>query len=186
MTGKLIGRLLVLALLAMSLKGCIAAATVAGAAAGSLAVHANIRNQNMDLALQGDPTAQYKVGSTYCCVGPGYSTQKATDWLCKSARQEHGPAYFELGRIYIGETNRIYHPGLHISAEVLSKKNLPLSLMWFRLAEDAGVKKASRKINAMRWNYRNAPVLFDRALAEADRMKTNWQAQPCTYDAVFT
>lgn len=178
-------RVFVLAAIALSLKGCIGAATVAGAAAGSLAVQATVRNQNMELAQQGDAKAQAKVGSSYCCSGPGYSVQKATEWLCKSARQEHAPAFYELGRIYIGELSRIPHPGVYISAEVTAKKNLPLSLMWLKLAADAGNKKAARKIRALEWNHRNAVNLFKRASERADRMKKSWQSQPCEYDRVF-
>lgn len=169
----------------LSLKGCIGAATVAGAAAGSLAVQASVRSKNMEAALQGNAAAQAKIGNSYCCAGPGFSAQKATAWLCKSARQEYAPAYYELGRIYIGEVTRIPHPGLYITAEATAKKNLPLSLMWLQLAADNGNKKAARKIKALEWNYKDAAVLFQRASDRASAMKKNWKSQPCEYDQVF-
>jgi len=178
-------RLMALLALALLLKGCIGTATVVGAAAGSLAVHATQRNNNMDRAEAGDAAAQAKVGTSYCCAGPGYSAQKATEWLCRSARQEYAPAFYELGRIYIGDVTRIPHPGLYITAEVTAKKNLPLSLMWLKLAADAGIKKAARKIKALEWNNRESPVLFERASDRADQLKKTWKSQPCTYDAVF-
>ena len=178
-------KLIAIVALAGSLKGCIGTATVAGAAAGTLAIQAAVRSKNIELANQGDAAAQAKVGSSYCCAGPGFSAQKSTAWLCKAARQEYAPAYYELGRIYIGEVTRIPHPGLYISAEVTAKKNLPLSLMWLQLAADSGNKKASRKINSLKFNYKDAKVLFERAYDQAGRMKTNWRSQPCEYDKVF-
>jgi len=178
-------KLIILMVLTLSLKGCITTATVVGAAAGSLAVQKAIRVQNMDSAIQGDPAAQAKVGTSYCCAGPGFSTQKATEWYCKAARQEYVPAFYALGRIYIGEVTRIPHPGLYIAAEATSKKNLAVSLMWLQLAADGGSAKARRKIKALEWNYKDAKVLFERASAEAAAKKENWRSQPCEYNKVF-
>lgn len=178
-------KLCVLGLCLLGLKGCIGAATVAGAAAGSLAVQTTIRNNNMDLALQGDPVAQTKVGSSYCCAGPGFSAQKATEWLCKAADQEHMPAFYELGRIYIGEVTRIPHPGLYITAEVTSKKSLPIGLMYLQLAADAGNRTAARKIRAQRAKHNGNEIFFDRQLDQANALKATWRNQPCTYSEVF-
>ena len=182
---KAVFTLFALAIVSISLKGCIAAATVAGAAAGGVAIQTSIRNGAIDAAQAGDPAAQTKVGLSYCCSGPGYSAQKATEWLCKAANQGHARAYYELGRIYTGDTWRIPHPATYISGRVTSKKNLPLGLMWLQLAQDNGITKAKRAINVVKFDYKEAPVLFQKNFDRAAALKNNWRSQPCLYNQVF-
>jgi len=67
------------------------------------------RDQYMSAAMAGDPEAQYIVGRSYCCapknnIDAFYNNHKATEYLCKAARQHHAGAAFELGKIYIDDT----------------------------------------------------------------------------------
>lgn len=157
------------------LSGCVAA-SIHGA---TYAVKASDRPGLESDAEAGDPEAQTRLGISYCCRGPGFSTQKATEWLCKAAAQDHAIAQYELGRIYSGATSRTPAPGQKLTQIALVKKDEPLSLMWFDRAASNGHEKAAGRAADLRQNLEPAEV------AQADAYLANWRAAPCTYDQAF-
>lgn len=53
------------------------------------------------LALQGDPEAQYKVGTNLCCGDrPEYDNVQAMFWFCKAAKQNQRDALLTIGELY--------------------------------------------------------------------------------------
>ena len=160
---------------ALTLPGCVAA----GIHGTTYAVKASDRGGLEDAAVAGDPVAQTKLGISYCCRGPGFSTQKATEWLCRAAAQDFPIAQYELGRIYDGATSRTPAPGQKLTHIALSKKNQPLSLMWFERAAAGGHEKAAERAKDMRDD------LNAEELAEAAAYAADWRAAPCRYDEAF-
>lgn len=162
----------------------LAAATVlngcAGAAisSGTFAVKASVRDGLDEPAAQGDAEAQYRLGKSWCCMGPGFDTQTATQWLCRAARQGHAEALFELGRIYDGEISRTPAPGQKIMRMINAKSSPPHALAFFGLAADAGHEDAA----ARRKILEQAASVDTRRQAEALRADF---AGSCEYQAVF-
>lgn len=157
------------------LAGCVAA----GIHGTTIAVKASDRPGLQEAAKAGDPEAQTKLGISYCCRGPGFSTQKATEWLCKAAAQDYAIAQYELGRIYDGATSRTPAPGQKLTQIALVKKNKPLSLMWFERAAENNHPKAPDRVADLRGD------LDADEIAEAESFLANWRAAPCTYDEAF-
>lgn len=158
-----------------SVSGCVAA----GIGGTTYAVKASQRGELESAANAGDPVAQYKLGLSHCCMGPGFSAQTATEWLCKSARQGYAPAQYELGRIYAGEVSRTPAPGQKVLRAVTAKSDEAISLAWFELAADKGHERALERITksgiepqAEDWGSpgRTFPVLHE---------------LPCEYEDVF-
>lgn len=86
------------------LAGCVA--TVAEGV--HVARDGAIRDRNMEAALAGDAEAQYRVGKAYCCAPRDdadafYNNQRATEFLCAAARQDHAAAAYEVGEIHAGD-----------------------------------------------------------------------------------
>lgn len=155
--------------------GCVAA-SIHGT---TFAVKASDRPGLQEAAKAGDPEAQTKLGISYCCRGPGFSTQKATEWLCKAAEQDFAIAQYELGRIYNGATSRTPAPGQKLTHIALAKKNEPLSLMWFERATANGHEKAAEHAADLRDDMDAV------AIATAEALLADWRSAPCTYDAAF-
>ena len=66
------------------------------------------RDKYMESALQGDADAQYMVGLSFCCaprsdVDAFYNNRKATEFLCKAARQNHARSAFQIGNFHSGD-----------------------------------------------------------------------------------
>lgn len=116
--------------LVIALTGC-AAAAIGG---GTYAVKATQRDDLRPLAEAGDADAQYRLGKSWCCMGPGFDTQKATEWLCKAASQDHKLALFELGRIYDGEVSRTPAPGQKLLRLATAKRTTAHALAFFKLS----------------------------------------------------
>lgn len=161
---------------ALAASGCVAA----GVGGATYAVKASQRGGLEAAAETGDPVAQYELGLSHCCMGPGFSTQTATEWLCRSARQGYAPAQYELGRIYAGEISRTPTPGQKLMRVATAKSDPVTSYVWFRLAADGGLGKAeSRKADLEQ-------TLTEQELDDASRLVENPAAMPCEYRAVFT
>ena len=170
-----------LACMLIVLAGC-ASAAITGA---TLAVKGSQRTAaNKELAAKGDPVALTRLGISHCCRGIGFSTQKATEFLCQAAHQDHGPAQFELGRIYAGDIARVYEPGQIIINSITAPKRYDLAMMWFKLAEQNGDRRATRRLDFIRSRMPEGwvPKRFE---GESDRLLRTWKRQPCEYRRVF-
>jgi TPR repeat protein len=111
------------------------------------------RNDNMEAALSGDPEAQFQVGKSYCCaprndVDGFYNNHKATEFLCKAARQNHAEAAFELGRIYSGDTidglRLLRRAATAVRGDDLS--NETVAYYWFNQAVRNGSQEAAERL----------------------------------------
>ncbi len=165
-----------LALSANFLSGCVAA----GIHGTTYAVKASDRAGLEEAAEAGDPEAQTRLGLSYCCRGPGFSTQTATEWLCKAAHQDFPIAQYELGRIYSGATSRTPAPGQKLTQIALVKKNEPLSLMWFERAAANGHEHAAERVQKLRAD------LSPEEIAAAEAYAADWRSAPCRYDEGFS
>lgn len=157
------------------LAGCVAVATNST----TLAVKSAPRDELRPLAEDGDAQAQYELGKSYCCMGPGFDTHTATEWLCKSAHQGNTGAMYELGRIYLGEISRTPAPGQKLRRAMTAKESPAHAHMWLSLAAQAdhadakeALLKLEKKIN-------------EKERARAIEMNDTWQDQLCEYDQVF-
>ena len=158
------------------LAGCVAA----GIHGTTYAVKSSDRSSLEPAAEAGNPEAQTKLGISYCCRGPGFSTQKATEWLCKAAHQDYAIAQYELGRIYSGDTSRTPAPGQKLTHLALAKKNEPLSLMWFELAASNGHEKAAERTADLR------KEMGDEDVGTAEALSADWRSASCHYDQAFS
>lgn len=127
------------------LQGCAGAAI----SSGTYAVKAGAREELSEPAARGDADAQYRLGKSWCCMGPGFDTQTATEWLCRAASQRHPEALFELGRIYDGEISRTPAPGQKIMRLIRAKTSAPHALAFFALAADAGHAEAQARVRGL-------------------------------------
>jgi len=123
------------------LNGC-AAAAIGGS---TYAVKASKRGDLLPAAEAGDAEAQYRFGLSWCCMGPGFDTQVATEWLCRAAAQQHPLARFELGRIFAGDVSRTPAPGQKVLRLATARENWLHSAYWFSLAAGQGVSGAAEK-----------------------------------------
>src|SRR5262245_14614412 len=103
----------------------------AGVTGATYAVRTSQRDHSQAAAERGDAAAQYRVGLSYCCMGVGFSTQRASEWLCASALQGYAPAQYELGRIYSGEIARTPTPGQLVAGALIAKRDLLKAAVWF-------------------------------------------------------
>lgn len=106
-----------------------------------------IYQRNIDDAENGDPVAQYKVGDALCCsINEGsafYNTKKSVTWLCRSARQGHGPAMFKVGKILSGDVIDGVRLARRITQGVVGvSTNLPVAYGWLQAAAESGVPDA--------------------------------------------
>lgn len=139
--------------LAVFCSGCAAIPVEGAIAAKSEVVIAN----HIEAAENGDAEAQYKVGDAHCCSineGSGiYNTQKAVDWLCRSAQQGYSPAMFRLGKILTGDVfdgpRVLARVSFGIYEQVTNETttNFPLAMAWLLQARDAGEEGAEERVN---------------------------------------
>ncbi len=133
------------------LTGCVGA----GMEGANIAKDKTIVANNIDKAKQGDAVAQYKVGEALCCspreeTGVFYNTKKSVSWLCKSAKQGHGPAMYKIGKIYSGDTV----DGVRLMRRAAmglagSSENLAVAYVWLKQAGDNGVEGAADQASSL-------------------------------------
>ena len=155
--------------------GCVAA----GIGGTTYAVKASARDNYVAAAEAGDAEAQYKLGLSHCCMGVGFSTQTATEWLCKAAHQDHRRAQYELGRIYLGEVSRTPAPGQKIIRAVTAKSDQHSAFVWLTLAASDGDEDAGRKLSKL------AEKMTNEDSAQASLLLETWREMPCEYRDVF-
>ena len=173
-TNSLLGALMLASLASIS-AGCVAA----GIGGTTYAIKASERDNYIQAAEAGDAEAQFKLGRSHCCMGPGFSTQKATEWLCRAAHQDHRRAQYELGRIYLGEVSRTPAPGQKILRAVTAKSDPELAFVWLTLASTDGDEDAQEKLAKLTEKMPEAAVL------RAQGKLANWREMPCEYRSVF-
>ncbi len=159
-----------------SLTGCVAVATNGG----TLAVKGLPRAKLEEKAEAGEVQAQYELGLANCCMGLGFDTQVATEWLCKAAHANHADAMYELGRIYLGEVSRTPAPGQKLVRLATAKVSHPHAHMWLSLAMQNGQEKAGKKLAKL-----EEGISEQNRLASASLLST-WEATACEYDDVFS
>lgn len=157
------------------LAGCVGAAM----SASTLAVRAAPREELRPLAEAGDSAAQYELGKSYCCMGAGFDTQTATEWLCKSARQGNADAMYELGRIYDGDVSRTMAPGQKLMQAVRARESAAHAYLWLSLAASVDYPEAQQRLAGVRKKI----SVNDGVVVE--RLREAWQDAPCEYDDVF-
>lgn len=159
---------------------CVALQGCAGVAisSGTYAVKASGREALLEAAEAGDAQAQYELGKSWCCMGPGFDTETATRWLCRAAVQGHGAALYELGRIYDGDVSRTPAPGQKL-VRLLSAESSPAhALAFHRMAADGGHATAASRLAEL--EAAASPGLR----AEARALETDIGAH-CEYRQVF-
>ena len=169
-------RLGILALLCIVLvtSGCAAAAI----SSGTYAVKAMKRDDLLPLAEAGDVQAQYQLGKSWCCMGPGFDTQTATEWLCAAAAQQHPEALYELGRIYDGAVSRTPAPGQKLLRLATAKRSPAHALAFYQRAASLGNTDAATQQQELEHQLSAATLQHAAALA------SNLE-DACTYEQVF-
>ena len=162
-------------LISILVSGCVGAAVNST----TYAVKAAPRAELEPLAEAGDAEAQYELGKSYCCMGPGFDTQKATKWLCRAARQENREAMLELGRIYLGDVSRTAAPGQKLRRAVSAKEAKPVAYVWLTRASDNGHEEAEEWLNKL------ASRMTEEDLTRAELIDDKWPNVPCEYNQVF-
>ncbi|MBX3607632.1 MAG: hypothetical protein KF788_20295 [Piscinibacter sp.] len=166
-------RLGLLLFIVVALTGCVGVA-VEGARMSS---DAAVRDQHMAAAVAGDAEAQFKVGKSYCCAPRNdgdafYDNRKATDFLCRAARQRHAGAAFELGKIHSGDTVRgvrlIRRAATLVVGDAVDEK--VIAYYWFDRAAAWGEPEARRSA--------------DKLGAQDIKRFTDPATTPCTIDEV--
>ena len=161
--------------IAFGLTGCVAAAVNSS----TLVVKGAARGDLLPEAEAGDSTAQYRLGKSYCCMGPGFDTQTATEWLCKAARQGNTDAMYELGRIYLGDLSRTPAPGQKLRRALTAKRSPSHAHMWLSVASNDGHEHALELLTEL-----NVSIDQDE-LDLARQLAPNWQAVACEYEEIF-
>ena len=157
------------------LAGCVGAAM----SASTYAAKAAPREELRPLAEAGDSAAQFELGKSYCCMGAGFDTQTATEWLCRAARQGNADAMYELGRIYDGDISRTMAPGQKLMQAVKAKDSPAHAYLWLSLAASVDYPAAQDRLAKVKKKIKaNDGVL-------ADRLREAWQNAPCEYNEVF-
>ena len=177
-------RTLLAMVLALSLAGCFAPVVEGGRQTADYAKRGSLEPK----AAAGDAQAQYELGNSYCCTVAGqaaatvsvYDNDKATHWLCQSARQSYGPAQYKLARIYSGDLIdgvRLIKRG---AALLRTQKTDPaVALMWARLAAGNNVKGAADLASDLQDEASTADK------ERAGRLALDWSKAPCEWSDVF-
>ena len=161
----------------------------AGVVQGALAVKdMGERHVYQARADEGDPQAEFKLGDAWCCTVTKhggdrrhsiYSNEKATEWLCRAAKQNYGPAQLELARIYAGRPFR-YNVMKQVADRVLgAPTSLTVAFMWADIAQTNKVDGAAQLRTTLVAETPQA------AQIEAGQLETKWQRAPCTWEAVI-
>lgn len=166
---------LLMACLAPVLSGCVSA----GIGGTTYAVKASQRGSLQPAAEAGDARAQYQLGLAHCCMGIGFSTQTATEWLCKSAAQGYPPAQYELGRIYAGDIARTRGVGRQVREALLAHTDPVSSFVWFTLAAIGGSERAIDRLAEAE------AQLSETELVSAQEHLAHWRSMACEYEQVF-
>lgn len=161
--------------LAVGLTGCVGAAVNTTTLAAKGLPRADLKQR----ASEGDAEAQYQLGQSYCCMGPGFDTQTATEWYCLAARQGHAGAMFELGRIYRGDISRTPAPGQKLLRGLTAKQSLAHAWYWLSLSADGGHDEA----HALLRKIDGKMSAEERDVSE--QMLSGARSVPCEYGAVF-
>ena len=135
-------RLTIITLTLSFLTGCIDISIMGG----TYAVRSSDRDELEIKASAGDVQSQYQLGKQWCCFGPGFDTQIATQWLCQAARSGHRDAQYELGRIYQGGIFRIPAFGPKMMSLVFGRESDPDAYYWYSLAAAQGHERALKKM----------------------------------------
>ena len=155
--------------------GCVGAAVNTT----TYAVKSASRDELQPVAESGDADAQYELGKSYCCMGPGFDTQTATEWLCKAARQNNAKAMIELGRIYLGDVSRTAAPGQKILRAVSAKEAKAVAHVWLSRASAAGNENAGERLTKL------SEKMTTQDFQKAQAMAEKWPDVPCEYNDVF-
>ena len=162
-------------IIALGLTGCVAAAVNSS----TLAIKGASRGDLLPKAETGDSAAQYLLGKSYCCMGPGFDTQIATEWFCKAARQGSADAMYELGRIYLGDLSRTPAPGQKLRRALTAKQSVSHAHMWLSMADNAGDEQALELLTKLNVSIDQDDLKLARQLAP------DWQVVACEYEEVF-
>ncbi|MCG8446210.1 MAG: hypothetical protein MI753_10880 [Hyphomicrobiales bacterium] len=169
----------------LQLAACIASASVlagcygVAAQGGAYAMRQAQKSEFEEAARAGDASAQLAYGRSYCCAGLGYSTQKATEWICRAARQDYTPAQIEIGKIYLGNVVRSPSIGTAIIGNARAKRDRVVALAWLKRAQALGNTDANRVISFA--ETRATPE----EIASAEQISRSRASIPCTYTEVF-
>lgn len=172
---RLLRTVTLLLTVATSSVACVGAAVNTG----TYAVKSASRDELRPLAESGDADAQYELGQSYCCMGPGFDTQTATEWLCRAAKQEDARAMVELGRIYLGDVSRTAAPGQKLLQAVSAREARAIAYVWLSRASISGHENAADRL--ARLSTRMTPD--DLRLAQS--LDERWPDVPCEYDEVL-
>jgi TPR repeat protein len=135
----------------------------------------------------GDHEAEYKLAESYCCHTGGpldrvsvYDNEEATQWFCRAAHADYVPAQMRLAEIYFGRPLHGLRSIQYISAFFGDMpEDIPVALMWARLAAQGDDKKAIRLRN--RVDHRATPEQREHATA----LLAEWKIAPCLWYEVF-
>lgn len=132
-------RLLAPLLYIFLLSGCMSPIS-----AGRAMYTEKLRKEWYPKAENGNADYQYLLGDSYCC-GPAISythdNEKAVNWLCKAAKQEHPDALHDMGKIYRSNKDIIESPGMAVSD--LPEDNA-VAYAWFYKAVQCGNPEADK------------------------------------------
>jgi TPR repeat protein len=168
-------RLGFLALIAINLSACVGMA-INGS---TLAVRSMGRGELEQLSEAGNADAQYELGVSHCCMGVGFDTQLATEWLCKAASQGQRDAMYELGRIYLGEVSRTPAPMQKVRQLATAKESRAHAWYWLDKAESLVQPDAARKLRTLERK------ITEEEHQHAAAMTDTPESIPCEYDDVF-
>ncbi|UTW03724.1 sel1 repeat family protein [Amphritea atlantica] len=114
------------------------------------------RDNYLSAALEGDAEAQYLVGKSFCCAPSNdaesfYNNRKATDFLCRAARQKYPAAAFEVAKIHSGDTVEGVRL-LRRTANFVRGDNLDnkvIAYYWYSQAAQHGYAEAADLLNQL-------------------------------------
>jgi TPR repeat protein len=161
--------------MAAGLSGCVGVAVRGVTSATDLAQ----RSSHMKAAEAGDPAAQLAVARSYCCGSRGvHDTQTATEWACRAAAQDYGPAQAMLGDLYAG---RLSGGGGLIGRAVSAARTQPTrpveAAVWYQQALRNGVQEAQEPLDQLSSS-------FDEDQRQALRVgAAQWSGMPCLWNA---
>jgi len=161
--------------LACCLSGCVGVVVRGVTSANDLAQ----RSSHQKAAEAGDPAAQLAMARSYCCGSRGlHDTQTATEWACRAAAQDYGPAQAMLGDLYAGELSGGGGLiGRAVSA-ARSKATRPVeAAVWYRQALRNGVEGAQEPLDRL-------SAGFDEQQRLALQIWSGqWSSMPCLWNA---
>jgi TPR repeat protein len=175
--------IIISASLIAALASCTSIAIKGVATASEQATIARYQNA----ADEGNAEAQYNVGAAHCCrIGKtdiAHDNQKATEYLCRSAKQNYSKAQYVLGRIYAGHPIVGFNPQQSIKLKAVgSEKNISLAVMWLTLAAAGRDDDANDAREALKEIERSATPQDQ---AQAKKWLDIWQHAPCKWSEVF-